>query len=115
MRDTDELDNIYKSADTPSRKADRFNAQFKKAFTNFQRVHDSLPKNDARMMLYNMMDGYGQAGLLVVGKGRGVTNEDAAPSMLAAGMRKVLLKHILTGKLSDDEKKLLIMLRQQDK
>ncbi len=115
VKGIDELDAIY---DQRSKKRDSlalYAGKYEQVHEKFEPIHSSLPNGDARMMLYNMMEGYQNVGSVWLGNVQGKIKESPDATMLAARMRKVLLKKILEGNLKPAEIKLLEILRQQDK
>ncbi len=115
LKGTDELDAIY---DRRAKKGDSlalYAGKYEQVYEKFEPVHSSLPKNDARMMLYNMMEAYQNVGSVWLGNVQGKTKESPDATMVTARLRKTLLKKILDGSLKPEEIKILEMLRQQDK
>lgn len=115
IKGTDEIDVIYDRRSNSRIAVARYTEKFEQTHEKFEQVYAALPKNDARMMLYNMMQGYENVGSLLLAKSQRKSSESPDPMMLAARMRKVLLKKIVDGNLSQDEKRVIEVLRQQDK
>ena len=68
MNLTDDLDDVGKSRRKTKNAWALYIAKYTKAHDKFNEVYPSLPKNDARMMLYNMMDAYENVGSLMLGQ-----------------------------------------------
>jgi hypothetical protein len=111
VKGTDELDAIY---DRRTKKRDSlalYDGQYEELHEKFEPIYSSLPKGDARMMLYNTMVGYRNVRAAWQGK----IKEPHDVMMLIARLRKALLKKILEGNLRPEEIKMLEMVRQDDK
>ena len=114
MNLTDDLDKVVKNRGKTKNAWALYTAYYTQAHDKFAAIYPSLPKNDARMMLYNMMDAYENVGALMVGKPEVKTNESPDNMLLVADMRKALLKRILDNNLTPDMIKILESLRGQD-
>jgi hypothetical protein len=106
---TDQLDAIYDQRAKTRLTPDLYHAKLEDTNEEYYRAYGVLPKNDARMMMSNMMEGYTNTGILLSSK-----QVDPTPTMAAARLRKEFLKDILAGNLKPEEKKMLETLRQQD-
>lgn len=115
MNLTDDLDDLGKNRRKTKNAWALYTAKYTKAHNKFNEVYPSLPKNDARMMLYNTMDAYENVGALMLGKYEGKTKESPDTMLLVAGMRKAFLKRILDNNLTPEMIKILEPLREQDK
>lgn len=115
MKMTEDLDSISKNRRKNKNAWALYVAKYTPTHEKFEQVYSSLPKNDARMMLYNMMEAYENVGSLLLGKFEGKTKESPDDMILVAGIRKALLKRIVEGNLTPEMIKLLEDVRQQDK
>ena len=115
MNLTDDLDDVGKNRRKTKNAWALYIARYTKAHDKFNEVYPSLPKNDARMMLYNMIDAYENVGSLMLGKYEGKTKESPDTMLMVADIRKALLKRILDSNLTPEMVKILESLREQDK
>lgn len=106
---TNELDTIFDHRGRNRNSAALYQAKLADATQEYYRAYSLLPKNDARMMMGNMIEAYTNIGPLLTAK-----KDDPTPLMAAARMRKVFLNHIVAGSVSNDERKILETLRRQD-
>jgi hypothetical protein len=98
---TDELDAVYRRKG-PAR---QFILVGERVEAKVQKVELTLPKGDPRRdLMVNAISAYQQTAVLLKSKELGVSEEQPDALMALAGMRKVLLRKVLSGKLSKEEK-----------
>jgi hypothetical protein len=114
VRDTDELDTIYKRRSTSTNALALYIEKYSQAHDKFEQLYGSLPKNDARMMLYNMMEVYENVGSLWMENERREATASPDTLMTIAQLRKALLTKIIEGTLTPEMVKTLEDLRHQD-
>jgi hypothetical protein len=111
LKETDKLDTIYKRR---TRNANQYVEAGKKAEQEYFSGQDLLPEKDTRrILLTNTMKAYQDVGVLLLANETGQAKESPDALMAAAGMRKVLLRKVVDGKLNAQEKELIDTLRKE--
>lgn len=76
-------------------------------------AREKLPKQDTRLLLCNMMDGYTQLGLGLWSIPKAVSEEELAARFLKVSLQKFLLRNHLQGKAPEGQSCMLESLRKQ--
>jgi len=113
LRDSDELDEIYRQG-TPSRvDLTRYDSVLKGMAKAYVQLSPTLPKTDIRLLLCNMMYGYAQLGMGLFGIPKPVSRDELDARAVSAGLRKVLLRNALRDQLTAAQRQLIPLLRKQ--
>ena len=101
---TDELDRIMRRRGNSK----QFVEKLKMIQYQSLSVEARLPKNDtARDFFVNSINGYVDAGQLLISRRFSMSSEEVTVEVMAANFRKVFAKKIIQGNLNENEKKVL--------
>jgi hypothetical protein len=113
LKGADELDQIYRKGSPGRVDLKAYDRVLQHMARQYLDVSPSLPRNDAPMMLCNMMDGYVQLGSGLFQIRGYVPPAELEARMAAAILRKQLLRNILAGKVTSAQFEILKTLRKQ--